>query len=109
VGFVLLNLSIRFSQLSSYYKIIHADTRYCILYIWSVVLLLSESRAIINGLDVILHSVMLQIIYSTVYRVKRLIEEETVLCYEIFKNELVFEKYLSLLSPNNIYMYIYIL
>jgi hypothetical protein len=44
--------------------------------IWSVVVLLSESRAIINGLDVILHSVMLQIIYSTVYRVKRLIEEE---------------------------------
>jgi hypothetical protein len=42
----------------------------------SVVLLLSECRAIINGLDVILHSIMLQIIYSTVYRVKRLIEEE---------------------------------
>jgi len=33
----------------------------------------------------------------------------TVLCYEFFKNELVFEKYLSLLSPNNIYMYICIL
>jgi hypothetical protein len=35
-------------------------------YIWAVVLLLSESHAIINDLDVILHGFMLQIIYTTV-------------------------------------------
>jgi len=37
------------------------------LLIWVVVLLLSESRAIINNLDVILHGFMLQIIYTTVF------------------------------------------
>jgi len=36
--------------------------------IWTVVLLLSESRAIINALD----GYMLQIIYTTVFRFKRL-------------------------------------
>jgi hypothetical protein len=46
--------------------------RYYTLYIWNVVLLLSESRAIINDLDDILHGFMLQIIYTTVFRVKRL-------------------------------------
>ena len=35
---------------------------------WTV--LLSESRAIINDLHVILHGFMLQIIYTTVFRVK---------------------------------------
>jgi len=42
--------------------------------IWDVVLLLSESRAIINDddLDVILHGFMLQIIYIMVFRVKRI-------------------------------------
>jgi hypothetical protein len=39
---------------------------------WAVVLLLSESRTIINDLDVILHGFLLQIIYTTVFRVKRL-------------------------------------
>jgi hypothetical protein len=39
---------------------------------WAVVLLLSESCAVINDLDVILHGFMLQIIYTTVFRVKRL-------------------------------------
>jgi hypothetical protein len=38
----------------------------------AVVLLLLESRSIINDLDVILHGFMSQIIYSTVFRVKRL-------------------------------------
>jgi len=37
-----------------------------------VVVLLSESRAIISDLDVILHGFILQIIYTTVFRVKRL-------------------------------------
>jgi hypothetical protein len=36
------------------------DTRYFTLYIWAVALLLSESHAIINDLDVILHGFMLQ-------------------------------------------------
>ena len=49
-------------------KIIHADARYCTL--WDVALLLSESRAIINDLDVILHGFILQIIYTTFFRVK---------------------------------------
>ena len=35
-----------------------------------VVLLLSESRTIINDLNAILHGFMIQIIYSTVFRVK---------------------------------------
>jgi hypothetical protein len=39
--------------------------------IWAVVSLLSESCEIINELDVILHGFMLQIIYTTVFRVKR--------------------------------------
>jgi hypothetical protein len=34
--------------------------------------LLSESRAIINDLDVILHGFMLDITYTTIFRVKRL-------------------------------------
>ena len=38
----------------------------------AVVLLLSESHAIINDLDVILHGFMLQIISTTVSQVKRL-------------------------------------
>jgi hypothetical protein len=50
----------------SNYEIIHADTRYCTLYIWAVVLLISEILAIINDLDVILHGFVLQIIYTTV-------------------------------------------
>ena len=53
-------------------EIIHADTKYCTIQIWAVVLLLSESHAIINNLDVILHGFMLQIIYTTVFRVKQL-------------------------------------
>ena len=36
-----------------------------------IFLLLSESRAVINDLDVILHGFMLQIIYTTVFRVKQ--------------------------------------
>ena len=51
------------------YEIIHVDTRYCTLQIWAI---LPESRVIINYLDVILHDFVLQIIYSTVFRVKRL-------------------------------------
>ena len=51
------------------YKIIHADERYCTR--WAVALLLSESRAIINDLDVILHGFILQIIYITFFLVKR--------------------------------------
>jgi len=49
----------------------HADTRYCTLYIGAVILLLSENRAIINNLDVILHGSMLQIIYTTVLRTRK--------------------------------------
>jgi hypothetical protein len=52
----------------------HTDTRYCTLLIWAVVLLLSEIRAIINDLDVILHGFMLQIINTTAFRIKRLKE-----------------------------------
>ena len=48
------------------YEIIHADTRYCILQILAVVLFPSESRAIINDLDVMLHGLVLLVIYSTV-------------------------------------------
>jgi hypothetical protein len=51
------------------YEIIHADTRYCTFYIWAVVLLLSENRTI-NYLDLKLHGLMLQIIYTTVVLVK---------------------------------------
>ena len=54
------------------YEIRYTDTRYCTLYIWAVVLLLTESRVIINDLDVILHGLMLQIIYTTNFRAKRL-------------------------------------
>ena len=36
--------------------------------IWAIVLLLSESSVIINDLNVILHGIMLQIIYTTVFR-----------------------------------------
>jgi len=48
--------------------------RYDILHTFNlaVVLLLSESRAIINDLEVKLHGFMLQIIYTTVFRFKRL-------------------------------------
>jgi len=49
------------------YEIIHTYTRYYTLKIWAVVLLLSESRAIINDLD----GFMLQTIYFTDLRVKR--------------------------------------
>ena len=42
----------------------HADTRYCTLLFWAVVLLLSKSRAIIKDLNEILHGFMLQIIYT---------------------------------------------
>ena len=41
------------------YEIIHADTRYCTRYIWAVDLLLLESHAIINDLDVIVHGFIL--------------------------------------------------
>jgi hypothetical protein len=50
-------------------EIIHADAKYCTIKIWAVVLLLSESCAIINDLDVILYGFMLQIIYTTVFQV----------------------------------------
>jgi hypothetical protein len=49
------------------YEIIHADTKYCTLLHWDVVVLLSESPAIINDLDVIMHGFMLQIIYTTLH------------------------------------------
>ena len=45
--------------------------RYWTLFIWDVVLLLSQSRAIVNDLEVKLHGFMLQIIYSTGFQVKR--------------------------------------
>ena len=41
------------------YGIIHTDTRYCTFKIWTVVLVLSESHAIISDLDAILHGFML--------------------------------------------------
>ena len=37
----------------------------------AVVLLLSEGHAMINDLDVIFHGFMFQIIYTTVFQVKR--------------------------------------
>ena len=37
------------------YELINTTTIYCTLYIWTAVLLLSETRVIINDLDVILH------------------------------------------------------
>lgn len=46
------------------YDIINTDTRYCTLSIWAVALLLSEDRAVVNDIDVILHSSMLQMIYT---------------------------------------------
>ena len=49
---------------------------------WAVVLLLSESSAIIDDLDVILHGFMLQIIYTTVFRVKWL--NNLMLCVRLF-------------------------
>jgi hypothetical protein len=70
--FPLIFLWFIYRNVSNSYEIITADTRYCTLKIWAVVLLLSESRAIINDLHMILHSFMLQIIYTTVFRVKRL-------------------------------------
>jgi len=54
------------------YEIIHADTKDCTLQIWAVVLLLSECRAIINDLEVIVHGFMLQIIYTTIFLFNRL-------------------------------------
>ena len=39
---------------------------------WAVVLLLSESRVIINDMGAILQGVMLQIMYAEVFRVNRL-------------------------------------
>ena len=50
------------------YQIIHPYTRYFTLKILAVILLLSESRAIINDLDEISHGFMLQIIYTMPYR-----------------------------------------
>ena len=50
------------------YEIIYADTRYCTLQIWTVVLLFSESCAIINDLDVIVHGFMLQITIPHVFK-----------------------------------------
>ena len=47
---------------------------------WVVVLLLSESCEIINDLDVILHGFMLQIIYTTGFRVKLLSKP----CYKYY-------------------------
>jgi hypothetical protein len=41
-------------------------------YNMSLYQLLSESRANLNDLDMILHGFMLQIIYTTVFRVKQL-------------------------------------
>ena len=64
------------------YEIIHTDMRYCILLIWAVVLLISESCAIINNLDVILHCLMLHIIYTTIFRVKQLYN--LTLCIQLF-------------------------
>jgi uncharacterized protein (UPF0262 family) len=46
------------------YEITHADTAH----FGAVVLLLSESRAIINDLYLILHCYVLQIIYTTFFR-----------------------------------------
>jgi hypothetical protein len=65
------------------YEIILADTKYCTLYIWAVDVLLSESRAIINDLDMILHGFMLQIIYTTDFRGKGL----NTLCVQLFNSE----------------------
>ena len=51
--------------------IINADARYCTLEIWAVVLLLSESCAVINDQNVILHGFLLQIIYTKFFWVKQ--------------------------------------
>jgi len=48
----------------------NTDTSNCAPKIWAVVLLLSESRVIINDLDVILYGFMLDIIYITVFELK---------------------------------------
>jgi len=56
----------------------HIGSWLCTLEIWAVVLLLSESRALINDLYVMLHGFMLQIIYTTIFRVNRLNNRKTV-------------------------------
>ena len=50
-----MNVFFSFDSFMVIYQIviIHTDTRYCLLYIWAVVLLLLDSRVIINDLDVI--------------------------------------------------------
>ena len=63
----------------------HADTKYCTLLIWALVLLLSVSHAIINDLDVILHGFMLQVIYSTIFLVKRLNNLISRFTFRLFK------------------------
>ena len=58
---------------------IHTDTRYYTLLHWNVIVLLSESPAIINDLDEIVHGFMLQIIYTTLHiRLFNLLTPKTV-------------------------------
>jgi hypothetical protein len=61
--FIYLNVSNNYKN----YEIIPADNEILNTLIWAVDLLLTESRAINNELDVILHGFMLQIIYTTVF------------------------------------------
>jgi hypothetical protein len=61
--FIYLNVSNNYKN----YEIIPADHEILNTLIWAVDLLLTESRAINNELDVILHGFMLQIIYTTVF------------------------------------------
>ena len=60
-------------EFKQHLKLCYNTCGYEILYTcWAVVLLLPERRAIINDLDVILQGFVLQIIYTTVFRVKHL-------------------------------------
>jgi len=95
--------------------IYYSDTIYCTLSIWPVALLLSESRAIINDLDVILHGFMVQIIYTTVFRVKtlnnltslvRLFNRLTVVWIITYWNTLT--PYFQLCVSNMSFTYIYL-
>ena len=54
--------------------------------IWALILLLSERRAIINDLDVILHGFMLDITYTTIFRAKRLNFERELISWEYLKH-----------------------
>ena len=74
-------------------------------------LLLSESRTIITNLDVILHGFMLQIIYTTVFRVKAVknnltlrVRRKITNCIKIFEYTQKMNNIPSIYNETNIYI-----